>query len=672
MSRFVPLIFGSMSGRSFRLPSNERRLPSRAAIVILFSLALAVSASTEGFGRSIVRDCQGIYDLCGTIDATTGEEIIPRRYEDVSSTGEGLTAVQTGGLWGLIDAAGNVVVQPRFDGVSGYHRGLAAVRMDGRIGVVDRSGKFVVEPRFARAVPLTEDAVAVSDVAPTRTMSEFGLGSLDHFEDWRLLRIGGTPSEALYELKIFDDDSDLIWAKPKGSNLYGLLHVGGTWRVEPVYSEVDGLSDGRAVVSIPDGSVDGSRREAPLLQGAVDEQGHLVIRPQRWRLFFWSRGYGRVEKDGRSGLLDRDGHLLGERWFDAVENASIHPYPLVKVDGDWFGIDPRGRLVKSGDAAVKMRSCAAGHEFHAVVRGFEVRSPDGRKIVTGLTDRSDWRDFSCGELIRVSSGPPFRDDERWGFLGRDGHLLGGALPFERATPFSNGHALVRVGGKWGLIDETGRYTIEPRHDWLQPAGAVPSSAPKEFGLDGRWLVDETYKNNERNWTYFQTTFDDATIGFDVNGKEQLLPPKPTHREMPLWCNGGAKLRPVGGLWGMFDEHERPVLEGRYRALTCFIEGVAWVAIDERREWCAIGPDGRIRDRPACQRAWYPRSEYTIRSKWDPKVIRSTYFPEPFSDDEYESSVAWNRAYLEYAAGLRDETPCFIIYGVRCGTHRSGF
>ncbi len=666
MSRIAQPICGSMSGPSFRVFFRDFRRPFRGAVTALtavFSIGLAISASAGVLDRSTVRDCRGVYDLCGTIDETTGKEIIPRRFENLWRFTEGRAAVQIGGRWGWIDEAANVVIPPRFDEVGTFHRGLAPARIDDLVGIVDRSGRIVVEPRFWRAVPLTEDVVAVGDALPqgTRPMHQSGFWGLDDtFVGWRLLRIGGEPSETLYDLREFDGASDLIWAKPEGSNLYGLLRADGKWQVEPTYTRVDRLSDGRAVVAIPDRSTDSSKSEKRLLEGAVDEQGRLVIPPARWRLFFWVNGYGRVERDGRWGLLDRDGRLLGGRWFEGVKDAGIHPYPLVKVDGDWFGIDPSGRLANRGDAGVKVFSCASGYDVFAVVRGTEVRAPDGRKIVIGLSDNFDWRNFSCGELTPVSSGPWVQDDARWGFLDRVGRLLGNALPFQEVTAFNNGHALVKIDGKWGLIDESGRYTIEPHYDRLQPAETILTYGRlKYFTMDDNWLADETYKNNTRRWNFFEATIGARTIGLDVNGKERPLQPRPLPRERPLWCNGGAKLQPVGEYWGMVDEYGRPLLKERYRALSCFRNGTAWVAIDERHEWCAIGPDGRIRDRPACRKAWHPE-------------IHSLGVPESFSVDEYESSVAWNRAYLDYAAGRRDEKPCFVVYGVRCGTMRSGF
>ena len=55
----------------------------------------------------------------------------------------------------------------------------------------------------------------------------------------------------------------------------------------------------------------------------------------------------------------------------------------------------------------------------------------------------------------------------WRFLTPAGHE---AFPhddtFSDVTPFSSGLAGVKVKGKWGLIDKTGRYVMRPAYEDL--------------------------------------------------------------------------------------------------------------------------------------------------------------------------------------------------------------
>jgi hypothetical protein len=98
-----------------------------------------------------------------------------------------------------------------------------------------------------------------------------------------------------------------------------------------------------------------------------------------------------------------------------------------------------------------------------------------------------------------------------------------------------------------------------------------------------------------------------------------------------------------GKWGIAEEDGREVIAPQYRALSCFLSGVAWAAIDARREWCALGPDGAMRTHPQCKVEFYPIRAYHT-------------YPEKLHDDRFENSVLWTRAYLEFHAGKRDARP----------------
>ena len=82
--------------------------------------------------------------------------------------------------------------------------------------------------------------------------------------------------------------------------------------------------------------------------------------------------------------------------------------------------------------------------------------------------------------------------------------------------------------------------------------------------------------------------------------------------------------------------------------------MAWAPIDEERRWCPVGPDGIVRDMPACVAERYP---LLITHSW----------PEKLAEDRYESSVLWSLAYLETLAGVRAEGPKMVGDGVRGGT-----
>jgi hypothetical protein len=133
----------------------------------------------------------------------------------------------------------------------------------------------------------------------------------------------------------------------------------------------------------------------------------------------------------------------------------------------------------------------------------------------------------------------------------------------------------------------------------------------------------------------------------VLDRRERAPPPPVdnswQRAEALNCGYGMRLFERDGRWGIAEVDGREVVAPQYRALSCFRHGVAWAAMDDRRAWCAIGPDGAVRAQPRCQSLFFP-------------ILMMHHHPDRLHDDPYESNVLWARADLEFAAGTRDTPP----------------
>jgi hypothetical protein len=203
---------------------------------------------------------------------------------------------------------------------------------------------------------------------------------------------------------------------------------------------------------------------------------------------------------------------------------------------------------------------------------------------------------------------------KWGFVGLDGRLLFDPPSFDNQYDFDGGYAVVKQGRKWGIIDTSGRFVLEPTLDqfFMQRAGLF------HIELGGRkvWIT--------------------------ATGEERPEPPTPPPPEM-LDCGHGLKLIERNGQWGITDADGKDVISPRHRALVCFKNGIAWAPIDSKRAWCALGPDGAVREKPACKVTHYP-------------YVVSHSYPEELHKDPFESSVLWTRAYLEFGAGKRATPP----------------
>src|SRR5262249_26035763 len=128
----------------------------------------------------------------------------------------------------------------------------------------------------------------------------------------------GWLTKPIFHLGRFEKEGrGLVWASTRHPHLgpFGLLRADGTWQVEPQYMHVTELMDERAVVRMPDRAA-GSERPSQELTGAVDVEGKLVVPLRSWHLSYWINGLGLVSENGKTGLIDKAGNIVGGRLFD--------------------------------------------------------------------------------------------------------------------------------------------------------------------------------------------------------------------------------------------------------------------------------------------------------------------------------------------------------------------
>lgn len=575
--------------------------------------------------------CGGVFDLCGYVDRDTEIELIPARFERAHKFSQGLAAVRIEGSYGFINLLGEVVIEPKFDLAGEFYEGLAEVLVGDVVGVIDKSGEFVVEPQFARAIPFTKDTLVVAkgewrngyfpgkEKLDGLNGSPTGLGGkgvgLYHVSE-------GWVAAPVYKIKKFDEPNrGLIWATTENQyhGPFGLLRSDGTWQVKPTYTHVQGLHEGLAVVrgksETQEFQYDGRSIDP---SGAVDKDGELVIPLEFNFLSYWNAGYGLARKDGLHGLVSPDGSLLGGKYFDEVERPEDGRLPRVRDGQNWYSVASDGTLIADQNEGSIIASCPSGLTIREKSGLAEFSHSKLEAPIELLFDRKHrYGRVDCNNPVSVSL------NEKWGFVTQTGLLIMNPPSFDNAFGFKDGFAAVSLDGSWGIIDESGAFVVEPTFDRLQS-----TNGPYWASKDGRefWI--------------------------DAQGSEVSEPvPEPEDLARYLECRSGSRLFAENDMWGMLGSDGAVLIAPKFRALSCFSQGVAWGATINGNTWCPIGPDGQPRQKPACRQSYYP-------------YIQTHHYPEKFSEDPYESSVLWVRAFLDYGRGQRETAPVWISEGGR--------
>lgn len=592
--------------------------------VLALGLILQVqTAYADGSEKVLTPQCGGLFGLCGYVARGTVQEIIPKTFERALRFSEGFAAVRADGKYGYIDRTGKVVIAPRFDRAGAFHQGLAEVLVEDATGVIDRTGTFVVEPKFFRAVPFTGDTLIAALGTPHKRarLKHRDLGNLqDPLVYFEAERVGlyhikrGWVTDRVFEISSFDKTKrGLIWATrgKRHSGPFGLLRSDGTWQVEPIYSHVQSLREGRAVVR-------GPSNMKPLVKngrtvdrsGAVDADGKLAVPIQFEHLSYWRVGYGVATQEGRKALIDPTGNVLGGRYFDSVDVPEDGRLPRVRIGKNWRSIQPDGTLISDQLDGTVLAQCPSGLTLRFRSGNVEISHPNLNKPIEQLFDFSfAFSKLNCANPVPVSSEGKRR------YVTQNGVVL---PSFDRTHPFKDGFANVKHNNAWGIIDETGRFVVEPSFGSIRYVQGV-----------------------------YEVKRDERVFWINAKGEEVRKPgPKPVDRAKVLSCRAGAKLFHKDDLWGMLGPDGRVLIQPVHRALWCYRNGVAWAATVKGTAWCPIGPDGQPKRTGTCRKTYYP-------------YIRTHHGPQKFSDDPFENSVLWFRAFLDYGRGKRAEQPVWI-------------
>ncbi|MDD5585129.1 MAG: WG repeat-containing protein, partial [Candidatus Omnitrophica bacterium] len=480
---------------------------------------------------------------CGYIDAS-GQIAINLAYDDAGDFSEGFAAVKTGKKWKYINKNGAYLSNNEFDEALPFSEGLACVGVvranfyDKQFGgysgtrvaygFIDASGQYVIQPKFLLAESFHDGLSRVNIPAG----DWFGEIEDYIFIDKKEKKV----SKRLKSARSFKDGLALVMAKdqtlgfidttgrfvirfdtknlffprevtPARWTRYGFIDTTGASVIPPSYYSARSFSDGVAyvdarkrgfvnekgekVIKISSNMLSGDfsqglaaasvydPRIKKSLYGYIDKTGNFVIKPQ----FYGAKKFvGDVAAvkftdnyNNSWGYIDRNGAIvIGEKYYAAgpfYRGLAFVEY--IKQRGEGHGgeihygfIDITGTMKIDVDTAGF--NIYPSHSFSGSDDEDFIETRGGRNV--------SFYSFIEPVIAATSKKPPFK----WGYVDSTGRFA--IEPkYDEAKPFSEGLAAVKVNQQWGYIDMTGKLAIEPRYDDAEPFS------------DGRALVKENGK-----------------------------------------------------------------------------------------------------------------------------------------------------------------------------------
>jgi hypothetical protein len=517
-------------------------------------------------GDKLIPTCRFEGTRCGYVDHD-GSTVIAPQFEWVDRFIGGRAVVGKAGKYGAIDETGRLVIAPIYESMSSFDRGLAQVLLSDRLGVIHQDGHWVLPAEHGFVVRISEDAFLVAEPpyakanGQPRALGDRFSRSLPYAygKRWGIIARGGTwiVRPTFSQVRAHSDDLDgLFWAADSANMRarWRLMRADGTRASDDLFDHVQQVQPGqdRAVVQR------GGR------WGAINGRGEIAVELKFDWLGYFRDGWAPYRLAGREGRIDRDGNILS----DGAVQPKISD-PNVKL----------GAIVEGKPLLTdKAETALLGTDHPKCPDGRHLRFEQGRwTIVTG--DERPAPDIAFQYVGLVCAAPSIvKYDGNWGFISIDGKLVANRY-FEQANAFHDGIATVRDNGLWAVIGEDGSYLLGPL------------TLARGFTVSGTGAFSIEFENGFR-------TLDKTLLA------ELARDPEVLTRRLPLrlpWSEGvAALLDDKAGKWGFVDASGKFVISPRFDAVSSFSRGFAWAAFPERREWCLIDKEGRVKPDAPCQ------------------------------------------------------------------------
>jgi hypothetical protein len=177
--------------------------------------------------------------------------------------------------------------------------------------------------------------------------------------------------------------------------------------------------------------------------------------------------------------------------------------------------------------------------------------------------------------------PELRGDH-FGFTTWGGRLVINPH-FDMVTPFRDGRAAASINGKWGFIDEEGRWVGKPKYDWIHPEhfdhGPALVSANGVYGYvsrDGIEVIPLSLDQATPFVAGYACIFEPQAMRFGIVDAEGL--PVTGFRFdacEPRFVDGRAPVR-IGDRWGFVGTDGAMAIEARFDRAESFCDGLALV------------------------------------------------------------------------------------------------
>jgi hypothetical protein len=260
--------------------------------------------------------------------------------------------------------------------------------------------------------------------------------------------------------------------------------------------------------------------------GLVSFDGRCMYCPQDGLelVLEFENGVAPARVDGRWGIIDYRGEVIGEPIYDQIDEPFHEGLTAARLGEKW--------IVIGTDASQVME-----REFDFILPFYNGRAwfLEGAEII-----------IEGKNVVDIVGG-------KWGIISREGEILLGPY-FDAVYPVDDrkipyyGLEGVEVDGRWGYVDFSGDFVIEPNYRW---SNSLYWRSLTTVETDGQELLIDRF-------------------GKEIFRAERIV------FHYAVRPKGGLIAVKVNGLYGFIDYSGNVIIEPEYRSAMMFREGLAAV------------------------------------------------------------------------------------------------
>jgi len=357
--------------------------------------------------------------------------------QDIRLAAKEFLPFQANGKWGFMDRTGKVMIPAHYQYVEPFSEGLALVIKDDKLGFIDKAGKVMIPIEYQDGESFIDGTAIVSK------SGQFGMINRNNkvIIPLKYELVGRFYSS----LALVANETHYGYVDREGRELIPLKLDYGT-----------DFKNGFAVVEI-----DGKK-------GIINTKGKLVVPAKySWLESFNQYGLARAKNDSLYGLLNQNGSEQLHFEYDRIGEFS-KGLSLITAKGKYGYIDRIGKMKIPMDFDFVPEAMVWG-KFE---QGFTKFFLNGKY---GIIDSSGTKVFpAIFEDIKMYSPNRFvavKKRGKWGYTNDELKLV---IPyrFDEAFTFQGEYGVVKLDQQYGIIDEGGKFVIEPQYTSINPFSAV--------------------------------------------------------------------------------------------------------------------------------------------------------------------------------------------------------